>query len=236
MYQNIFEKGGRLEVFAPKSILNEMLGGEKAKMKYVPTGEYEGGLLCADCDNNVLGGYESYASKTIYAKKDIIPALAPICENWVDPEDATVKWSHCRNIDYKKFKLFLLSILWKSSISSRPFFEEINLGVHEEEIRTMLLRGEPKSVDDYPVTMLSYIPESDALPLVAQPIKRVINDNMTVCQFIVDKFIFVFCVASNKGAFDEAQIEFAIKPNNTMKIRHLPPGTANEFILGHVGV
>lgn len=36
---------------------------DKRFIKMSSTGECEGGLLCADCDNKLLGSYESYASR-----------------------------------------------------------------------------------------------------------------------------------------------------------------------------
>ena len=43
------------------------------------------------------------------------------------------------NVDYTRFKLFLLSILWRGSITSNPLFVNVKLEkTKEEEIRLML--------------------------------------------------------------------------------------------------
>jgi hypothetical protein len=47
------------------------------------------------------------------------------------------------NIDYARFKLFQLSILWRASISSLEFFRLVALGPHEDRLRNMLLLEEP---------------------------------------------------------------------------------------------
>lgn len=52
-------------------------------------------------------------------------------------------------IDYKIFKLFQLSILWRASISTRELFQYVNLGKHEEIIREMLLSEESGKEEKY---------------------------------------------------------------------------------------
>ena len=56
-----------------------------------------------------------------------------------------------KNVDYTKLKLFALSILWRASVSSQPFFARINLGPHEPIIGKMLLQGTPGPFNDYAV-------------------------------------------------------------------------------------
>jgi len=55
------------------------------------------------------------------------------------------------NLDYTKFKLFILSIVWRGSVSRRPEFDGMSLGPHEERIRRMLLANDARSSSDYPV-------------------------------------------------------------------------------------
>jgi hypothetical protein len=51
-------------------------------------------------------------------------------------------------------KLFQLSILWRASVAKGDFFSKVKLKPrHEEEIRKMLLNGEPGKEDRYPCGM-----------------------------------------------------------------------------------
>ncbi len=56
-------------------------------------------------------------------------------------------------LDYKNFRLFLLSVLWRSSITEHPFFEHVDLGPHEEVLRQMLLQSDPGDPDQYGCTV-----------------------------------------------------------------------------------
>jgi hypothetical protein len=149
MYRDLYDENHQIFSFNPLE-----LATGKARIKRPSSGDYEGGLLCAACDNNLLGYYENYARKAMYGgllRQD----ESPICENFINNEG--VRYSVCKNLDYKKYKLFLLSILWRASISSRPLFDAIKLGDHEEKIRLMILNGNPGDISDYPIITLSHI-------------------------------------------------------------------------------
>jgi len=54
-------------------------------------------------------------------------------------------------LDYAKTKLFMLSILWRASVSVLPDFSAVKLGPHEERIRKMLLASDAGCPEDYRV-------------------------------------------------------------------------------------
>lgn len=54
-------------------------------------------------------------------------------------------------VSYPQFKLFLLSIIWRASISTLEDFTDVALGPHEEVIRRMLLETDPGTGRDYRV-------------------------------------------------------------------------------------
>ena len=59
--------------------------------------------------------------------------------------------------DYQKLKLFLLSVLWRMSVSTRPEVKGVNLGPHENVIKDMILSSNPGNAEKYSITMLKYI-------------------------------------------------------------------------------
>ena len=126
IYESLYNSEHKLIRFNPFDLSN----GNKNKT-YLPTGEYEGGLLCADCDNRILGGYENYASKVL--KGGLSSSNVPQIKQYRSTEGT--EFTEIKNIDYCKFKLFLLSILWRGHISTRPMFNEINIGTNAEIIR-----------------------------------------------------------------------------------------------------
>jgi len=92
-------------------------------------GEYEK-LLCADCERFLNQTYENYFDNFWYRKRTL-PAY----------------YHHSvfivKGMDWIKFRLLMLSILWRASISSRETFSKISLGEHEERIRVMIKNQDP---------------------------------------------------------------------------------------------
>lgn len=96
-------------------------------------------ILCAGCDNNVIGKYDTYGkefafqdfekkyTKKHYAKRNI---------NYYEIE----------NIDYNKLKLFFLSVIWRFSISKS--FSDFSLGNKENHIKNLILSDNAADVQD----------------------------------------------------------------------------------------
>lgn len=59
-------------------------------------------------------------------------------------------------IDYKRLKLFLISVLWRGGVCKESFFSEIKLGSFDEKLREMILSVEPGGVDDFSVLIFKY--------------------------------------------------------------------------------
>lgn len=114
------------------------------------TGEFESGILCQECERR-LSRYEEYGKRMVFG-------------NTAAKSQRLIKNIGNRNIleisgnvyDYRKFKLYLLSILWRASISGRKFFENISLSPTDNEtLRVMLLNGNPGEVYEYPCLIAS---------------------------------------------------------------------------------
>lgn len=226
MYQDLYDSNHRISSFTPY----ELLIGE-AHISKPSSGEYEEGILCADCDIKLLGQiYEDYASKMMYGKS--LPEKdAPICENYKSQDG--LQFTICKNIDYKKFKLFLLSILWRASISSRPFFSEIQLGPHQEKIREMIINGNPGDNDDYPIFIMSYVTENSVpQDLITQPRKIKIKEGHNTYLFVIGGILYIFYVNSKDHKIPEFILSSTIRKSNEMNLIHIPPDKAWNIILG----
>ena len=66
---------------------------------------------------------------------------------WYDenrlPNKLTNEFLELKDLDYVQFKLFHLSILWRSSAATIAEFNTVRLGPHQDKIGNMLLRGSP---------------------------------------------------------------------------------------------
>jgi hypothetical protein len=202
----------------------------KSKVKKTQKEEYDGNILCEDCDNRILGiMYESYAQKAIYGG-NLTEEVSPKCINYENPKDGT-KYTICENFDYRIIKNFYLSILWRASITNRPFFSEVNLGnKHEERIRQILLNNELTDQEEYPIVITSFMRTENTLEnIIAQP-KRIITDSgLNGYFFLIDGLLFTIFVNSLNHPLPETIKKVALNENK-MIIVHMRSGTELDFL------
>jgi hypothetical protein len=97
-------------------------------------------LLCKSCEGK-FGKWEDYGKRAFVdgSHIQIIPKKGEFL---------------IQNIDYTKFKLLQLSMLWRMSVSRIEFFKTVSLGQkHEETLRKALLSEDPLRPEDYPCTL-----------------------------------------------------------------------------------
>jgi hypothetical protein len=188
---------------------------EKDKSKSIPTGEYESNILCQDCDNKLIGSLESYASLVFFGGTKI--------ETGKFRKKDGLEFVHAKGINYKKFKLFLLSVLWRASISSRSLFKQVNLGPHEEEVRKMILSGDPGSSCKYPCMISSYRHQNILKEIVGEPRQMRIDAKkgcgITGYAFLIAGFLYIFKIT--KDDKDKAFQEAVINKNGCMMIPYI---------------
>ena len=121
------------------------IGAQRATHKF--NSEYEGNILCEDCDSGLIGKLDDYFAKFINGE---FPSVIQPRFERMDNRDIIVR-ENDPHYDYNRFKLFLLSLLWRASISSRPMFGQIKLPPEvEEDLRQRLLKHLPGEPDLYP--------------------------------------------------------------------------------------
>lgn len=95
-------------------------------------------LLCDDCEHFLNNQYEKPFCDFWFGK-NILPRKLPR-----EPYIIT-------GIDYKKFKLFHLSLLFRAGVSSLGEFNQVSLGPHEEKLRIMILNNRLESNSFYSI-------------------------------------------------------------------------------------
>lgn len=206
------------------------LDTKETKSKKTQKEDYDRNILCGDCDNGIIGGiYEDYVKEALYGE-NINPKIAPICKNFIDPDDGT-EFSICKNIDYTKMKLFLLSILWRASITSRPTFKEVNIGSkHEEIIRKMLYEKITPLETEYPIIITSFMRTENKLDnIIVQPKRIKMHGGINGYSFLVDSLQFMFTVVSSGHKLPEYISKLTLKASGELTTLHLPNGSEREF-------
>ena len=195
------------------------------------TGEYDGNILCRKCDNQRIGELESYAKPVFYGGgESLSESQIPRFERL---NQGGIEFTYCENLDYKKFKLFLLSILWRASISSRETFSLITLGSHEETIREMIYSGNPKDTNDYPCMIYSYL-NDDSIPvdLIIQPHPG--NKGATqFYKFLISGIFYTYFTSI--GNEDVYHPTLPINEKGELRVIHLPKGEGKWIIDSFLG-
>jgi hypothetical protein len=202
----------------------------KLKSKKTQIEDYDKNILCETCDNKILGGiYESYAQKAIYGG-ELPEEVSPKCENYQNPNDGA-EYSICKNFDFQKLKKFYLSILWRASITDRPFFSHVNLGQkHEEKIRNILLNNEKVSKDEYPIVITSFMRTNNALEnLIAEPRRIKTKSGLNGYIFLMDSLQFIIYVNSSEHKISDVIQRLSMKEDEMITM-HLPNGKEIEFL------
>lgn len=221
MYRGLFDE----KHFIIKTSL-----GDLKNAKRLPTGFYDKHILCAKCDNHVIGQYETYASKVLYGGNNLSKIEAPYFTEAIS--ESGLRSVLVNNISYKKFKLFLLSILWKAHISKQDFFKIVDLDSNAESIRKMILEGNPGEENEFE-TFMAYIQTKNKLVksiIDPRPISK--NPNQGYI-FHINHILYHFNlnVGESLSLFDKGKIT----KDNKMEFAILEEEFGNKYFNSFLG-
>jgi hypothetical protein len=131
-------------------------------------------LLCGDCEQYLNRKYETYFANTWFHNGPI--------QSHAPNELTTVT-----GLDYHRFKLFHLSILWRAGIATREEFTNVNLGEHEERIRKAIIDDSPGDPTYY--SIFAFIP---AMPQTHEVCHRLLIQPICVDLFDTPGFHVTF--------------------------------------------
>jgi len=219
MYQDLFDEKHRIHEVLLKPE-NQLKG------KTRQSGGYDKNILCGNCDNKILGRLESYASLVLYGGIEL-----------------TIEYSTAKNkstyisvkeIDYQKFKLFLLSILWRASISNLPIFRNVILGQHEQVIRGKILSNNPGSSVEYPCAIFTHL-HNPEIPnqIIAEP-GCLINGEQQIYAFLISGNLFIFFTSTNEQT--EWVQHCTVNEKGEMKIVQMSDNLSSKTINKFVGM
>jgi hypothetical protein len=146
-------------------------------------------LLCKDCEGK-FSEYEKYVKELLFdaawiEKRDNFPGII------------------VQNVDYRKVKLFQMSLLWRVGVSSLLAFNNIKLAHHEEKIRKMLLEGNPGKSYEYGCILFANPSKIDILEhTIFSPIfsdKRI--DGHRCCIMLLAGIFWTYFISSHLNRF-----------------------------------
>lgn len=141
-------------------------------------------LLCAKCESHI-NTFERHARRLFVDPLDI-----------GSPVKAAIE---IPNLSYAKLKLFFLSILWRSGISTLPIFRHVQLGRHEAELRNRILTCDPGDPTTYGVIVFPLLFQGKHLrDFMVEPTPgRMIGGNR-VYRFVFSGFVIFVVVSSHQ--------------------------------------
>jgi hypothetical protein len=167
-------------------------------------------LLCEHCEHLLNTQYEQPFHIFWFGKGKQLP------EN-IGADGVTISY-----IDYARFKLFHLSVLFRCSLSRLPEFAQVQLGPHEQRMRDMLLQGNPGHRGEYPIQ--GYVLVRGGVPewrMIAAPLKYRF-DGHKVYEMVYGGCIW-HCVVSSHST--PGLVDASLQPSGVM---HLLPERWDE--------
>ncbi len=116
-------------------------------LSFIQKGIYEK-LLCADCEMKI-------SKWEVVLKRDLVD-IGNLHSKFLKISKHKNNILQVENIRYKEFKLAVLSILWRMSISSHEFFRSYSLGPYEEKLRKTLHNELLPTERQYPILVSRY--------------------------------------------------------------------------------
>ena len=223
LHSALYDEKHRLIKFKPEDLLKE-----KNKISKPPSATYDGGILCGVCDNDIIGAYESYASKLLTNKlnaKEKITCKESLTEN----NEKVVEIS---NLNYAKTKLFLLSILWRASISKNSDFDNVNLGPYESKLRDLIYSGNPGKESDFPITIIQF-EEGSGFSSFIGTLRRHQSDHTSFYSIIITGYLIAFHLKENKDS--KQWNKSNLKETGELSLYKLPKDKVANFVLSYGG-
>lgn len=90
--------------------------------KRTPIGIYDETILCRECDGDILGGLDEYGKCFFYKK-----VFTKFCKN-----NECLFYLKKEEYDFVKLRKFLISVLWRASISENDFFNTVSLKKYQD--------------------------------------------------------------------------------------------------------
>jgi hypothetical protein len=130
-------------------------------------------------------------------------------------------------LDYRRLKLFMLSLLWRFTVTTLRQFRGVNLGSDSERLRQMLIAENPGHPLDYPCLITAVVSEGEHFDdaIVRPSLARIGTHN--VWRIVVPGFIFKFFVSPRPAVEVPSRLFLQNNGSLTIMIREI---TTIEFL------
>ncbi len=114
--------------------------------KRAPVGIYDRNILCSTCEPR-FGPWDTHAQEIL---------TDDIHNGTVRKIGDKIVGFEIQEYDYNLLKLFFISLAWRASVSTQPFYRRVSLGPFEERARQLILEDRPGPAGDFGVTLARF--------------------------------------------------------------------------------
>ena len=171
--------------------------------KKSPIGVYDPEILCSACEVR-FSPYDAYGFKFFHPAGDLETIF----------RDTEGEANIVRGIDYKLLKLFILSVLWRASVSGQTFYAGVMLGPYENDIRSLILADNPGEPQDFPVMVHRFSYPSELIPILCPVSSRIYGLNFY--QLLLNGFLVL--VKVDRQSLPQPLPEIALAPDRPLVI------------------
>jgi hypothetical protein len=114
--------------------------------KRTPVGVYDKTIVCSKCES-IWQEWDNYAQQLLAE----------------EPLNGRVLYRNHKkicyivdNYEYRKLKLFFISMVWRASVSSQPFFSKVSLGQFEDAAKKHIANNDPGHSEVFSVTLARF--------------------------------------------------------------------------------
>lgn len=207
------------EVDGGKQSAKVLANGPDQYPKRLPIGFYDPQLLCAKCDNEVIGRWDEYGVQVLLQERELL-----VPQPNVSAPVAFVR----QDYDYTRLKLFFLSVLWRANESSLPFFDQVRLGPYRQPLFDMISAGDPGPSETFSV-LLSVFTSKNAIPVIGTPILDPHRERWDgVNAYRLSFGVVTAYVKVDRATFGESFSRLILKPNEPLTLIAREFGEASE--------
>jgi len=215
-----FFRDTKLEKRAPLYLLSS---DPAAHVKKALIGPYDPGILCRACEDR-FHEFDDYAGNLLIRDRNKVF------------NEAGRQVVVADGVDYRKLKLFVVSVLWRASVSTLPYYRRVDLGPRAARACQMIAEGDPGKPSEFGTVLSCWVPTpGGSLPpkLNANPYTRRI-DGLPVARLFLSSFVADVCTDSR--ALPDPFPELMIAPDRPVYVYARPLAGSKDLAAFKAGL
>ncbi|MEM5535116.1 hypothetical protein WNY58_01810 [Neptuniibacter pectenicola] len=146
------------ELRADEKTLKLISNVEGVHTKKAPIGVYDKDILCRECEDK-FQTLDDYAAKLLIDNSEIEELK----------QNSSVVGYKIPKVDYGLLKRFIISLLWRASISKHGFYSKVNLGALEEKAKKLIWEESPGEKEEFSFVLAKFDDEGTISKAMLDP-------------------------------------------------------------------